>query len=348
MDRGNCILLPPMPVDLQVISSILLEQKVYITGIATELEPESYCVQVYSLNESRWSKLKVAPNYNAPIAAINGRITLIGGRISENSITNGVYSWFQEEDKWKSIIPSMPKARLVSGICHHEGLLLVMGGVEDTTQTEPVDTVVVYNFSENRWVTVRALQLPKGLRSPHVVMFKEHVYLIGGGTTYPAPPQHGVDQYNQEAWRARWSVVKEAVIEAEDTPKQGEHTRAADEEPSKRVKSVWRKIAAPPVLRPTVVSSKEYLMAVGGVSRGGWPQSGFYAFIDDRKDDEKNVDCCGSWKLMGNMSVGRYRHAVVPLGSLGAILFIAGGYVLDNPVLDEGHAKTAFVELVAL
>ena len=346
MDRGNCIMLPTMPVDLQVISSILLEQKVYITGIATD--PESYCVQVYSLNELRWSKLKVAPNYNAPSAAINGRITLIGGRISENSITNGVYSWFQEEGEWKSIIPSMPKARLESGICHHEGLLLVMGGVEDTTQTEPVDTVVVYNFSENRWVTVRALQLPKGLRSPHVVMFKEHVYLIGGGTTYPAPPQHGVDQYNQEAWRARWSVVKEAVIEAEDTPKQGEHTRAADEEPSKRVKSVWRKIADPPVLRPTVVSSKAYLMAVGGVSRGGWPQNGIYAFIDDGKDDEKNVACCGSWRLMGNMSVGRYRHAVVPLGSLGATLFIAGGYTLDYPVLDEGHAKTAFVELVAL
>ena len=163
MDRDNCIMLPPMPVDLQVISSILLEQKVYISGIATELEPESNCIQVYSLNESRWSKLKVAPNYNTPSAAINGRITLIGGQISENSITNGVHSWFQEEDKWKSIIPPMPKARLESGICHNDGLLLVMGGVEDTNQTEPVDTVVVYIVSRNEWVTVRALQLPKGL-----------------------------------------------------------------------------------------------------------------------------------------------------------------------------------------
>jgi len=339
-------MLPTMPVDLQVISSILLEQKVYITGIARD--HESRCILVYSLREFRWSNLKVAPNYNAPTAVISGHITLIGGRVSEASITNAVYSWIQKEDDWKQIIPSMPKARLESGICHHEGLILVIGGVEDTNQTEPVDTVVVYNFSKKCWVTVRALQLPKGLQSPQVVMFKEYVYLLGGGTTYPAPPQHGVDQYNQEAWRARWSVVKGAVIVAEDAPKLDEHTRVADEEPSKEVESVWKRIADPPVLRPTVVSSKDYLMAVGGINGGGRPQNGIHAFIDDGKDDEKNVDCCGSWRLMGNMSVGRYRHAVVPLGSLGATLFIAGGYVLGNPTGDETHEKTASVELVAL
>ena len=344
-----------MPVDLQVISSILLEQNVYITGIATD--PESHCVLVFSLNQLRWSKLKVAPNYNAPIAVISGHITLIGGRVSEDKLTNLVYSWIDGE--WKQIVPPMPKQRLASGVCHHDGLLLVMGGVEDTNQTKPVDTVVVYIVSRKHWVTPESLRLPKGLRSAHVVMCKEYLYLVGGGDAFPAQPQYG----GVEAWRARWDdikkvsveaadeqgvqthtpkkepskEVKEAVIEAEDAPKEGEHTRTAEEEHSK---SIWRRIANPPAVRPTVVSSKDSLMVVGGANECGIPQEGIYEFVDD--------DSLGSWNLVGNMSVGRCRHAVVPLGRRGATLFVAGGYVPESEEKDEGSIKSSSAELVAL
>ena len=357
MDRDNCIMLPPMPVDLQVISSVLLEQKVYITGIATELEPDSRCVLVYSLNELRWSKLKVAPNYNAPSAVIDGHITLIGGRVSEDELTNLVCSWI--DGKWKQIVPPMSKQRMGSGVCHHDGLLLVIGGVEDANQTEPVDTVVVYIVSRNQWVTPESLQLPKGLRSPHVVMFKEYLYLVGGGDAYPGAPQYG----GVEAWRARWNDikklsveaadeqgvkthtpkqdpskdVKEAVNEAKDAPKEGEHTRTAEEEPSK---SVWRRIADLPAVRPTVVSSKDSVMVVGGANKCGTPQKGIYEFVDD--------DSLGSWNLVGNMSVGRCCHAVVPLGRWRATLFVAGGYVPERKEEDEGSIKTSSAELVAL
>ena len=44
--------------------------------------------------------------------------------------------------------------------------------------------------------------------------------------------------------------------------------------------------------------------------------------------------------------MGRYRHAVVPLGNLGAALFVAGGYVwVQNHV---AIVKTTSVELVLL
>ena len=41
----------------------------------------------------------------------------------------------------------------------------------------------------------------------------------------------------------------------------------------------------------------------------------------------KNVDSFGSWTLVGNMSEGRYRHAVVPLGFRGSALFVAGAWL---------------------
>ena len=71
-----------MPIDLQVISSVLHENKVYITGIAKEKAAKndmSFQVLVYSLDEVKWSTLPRAPNFNAHAAVINNRITLIGG-----------------------------------------------------------------------------------------------------------------------------------------------------------------------------------------------------------------------------------------------------------------------------
>ena len=46
--------------------------------------------------------------------------------------------------------------------------------------------------------------------------------------------------------------------------------------------------------------------------------------------------------------MGRYRHAVVPLGNSGTALFVAGGYVRGNSVEDEGNEKSNSVELVLL
>ena len=40
-----------------------------------------------------------------------------------------------------------------------------------------VKTVDVYNFSTECWSTPKALELPKVLRSPQVVVFQEYVYL---------------------------------------------------------------------------------------------------------------------------------------------------------------------------
>ena len=326
---------PPMPVDLQVISSILLENKVYVTGIATDYVSQR--VMVYSLDGGRWFTLKPAPNYNAPMAVINGHITLIGGRESAENLTNVLCSWLEEEGEWKQIVPPMPKARLESGVCYHDGLLLVVGGIVDVNQTEPISAVVVHNFTTRNWITLEALKLPKGLRSPHVVIFKEYVYIIGGGTTYPAPPEEGEQQYNLEAWRAPWSDVKEAVNVGEDV-----HT-AAGLEPSKRVKSLWKRIERSPVARPTVVSCKNSLMLVGG-AKDGIPQKGIYEFIEGKNDDGK----VGSWTPVGSMRMGRYRHAVVPVGSRGGTLFVAGGYVKGDRVKDEKHEKTTFTEFVAL
>ena len=264
-DGSIVINMPPMPCKLQVVSCVLFKDKVYVTGIATEEEVGSRQVQVYSVNERKWSTLPEAPNYNAPAAIINGYFTLMGGRLTnDHRITNIVCSWIEEESQWVQRVPPMPTVRVTSGVCHHGDLLLVTGGVVNNDKHMVVKAVDVYNFSTQCWSTPRAIELPKTLRSHHVVAFEENIYLAAGATTFP--------HLNNEAWRARWSDVKAAVTQ---------HSK---------LKSVWIPITAPPVLRSTLVSCDNSLLAVGGVEHGE-PKEAIYEFVDGEVVDGK-VDNC--------------------------------------------------------
>ena len=120
-----------------------------------------------------------------------------------------------------------------------------------------VKTVDVYNFSTECWSTPKALELPKVLRSPQVVVFQEYVYLMGGATTFPASPEEGEEQYNLQAWIACWSNAIEAVYEAAAAIKQKGHTsEAAGLQCSMTAGEERVDInSSPHAVRPTVISS---------------------------------------------------------------------------------------------
>ena len=132
--------------------------------------------------------------------------------------------------------------------------------------------------------------------------------------------------YNSNAWRARWADVEESV------------QQDAEVQPSQPGRSVWTPTEAPPALRSTIAMCNNAIISIGGIS-DGLPQNAIHKLVDYNTD-------CPCWIKVGSMSVGRYRHAVVPLGNLGAALFVAGGFVwVPN---DEANVKTTSVELVLL
>lgn len=319
--------LPPMPIDLQVISCVSLDNKIYVIGIATETQENSSRVQVYSLGEGEWSKLPKALNHNAPLAVINGYITLIGGRAAGNRLTTSLSTWSEKKGKWKATLPSMPSSKVASGVCHHDNLLLVTGGAEESRKEEGkfevVNTVYVYNFHTTQWIASQALQLPVALRSHQLVLCREYIYLVGGAFTFPIRVEDGKKHFNSEAWRAKWSDVKEATAMQE----------------SQAAGNVWHRIADPPIVCSTAVSCNNSLLLVGGLKCGS-PQKTIYKFVDE--------NAANPWIEVGSMSVGRYRHAAAPAGNLGAALFVAGGFVERNPLEDEVPLKSTSAELVLL
>ena len=328
MNFKSTINLPPMPIALQVISSVLLEGKVYVTGAANEKpskDDTTLQVQVYSLDEAEWSTLPRATIYNARLVVMDGRITLIGGRsVETQKITNVWAAWFEEEGQWKE---SWMNIRLLEpGVCQYDNLLLVTGGVVDGAEegkTTVVNTVNVYNCSSKKWTTPQALELPVELRSHHLVVFEENIYVIGGAFVHPSKCGKGDQQFNRQAWRAQWSDVNNAVKQP------------------KKTQSVWKPIVALPFVRSTVVVYKGFLLSIGGVV-GEEPQEGIYMFVDRKADSH--------WMKVGEMNMGRYRHGVVPgpVESCGITLFVVGGYVQSSPKGQEHNVRTASAQFVCL
>ena len=313
------IMLPPMPTELKVISCVLLHNKVYISGTDTKGRQ----VQVYSLKNNTWSTLPEAPSYNAPIAIVDNRITLIGGRdVKTDKQSNVISTWFEEEERWKQSLHSLPTMLAASEAYHHGNILLVTGGVEEGSSTA-VDKVHVYNFSKMKWATPR---LPKALRSHHLVRLGEYIYLLGGATRFQDSTDTTDKDHNLNAWKARWADIEEAVQHQDLTV-----------QPTQHEKSIWESIADLPAPLPTVVLCGSSIISVGGKDNSS-PVKAIYEFVDDKVNNQ--------WVKVGDMSVGRYNHGVVPLGTRGAALLVAGGFKWE--LYDGDTVKTTSVEMVLL
>ena len=115
-------------------------------------------------------------------------------------------------------------------------------------------------------------------------------------------PRQSPEDDNSQAWRAKWSDVKQTAAPQHFQPQRG----------------MWTQIAGLPTLCPTLVSCGGTLYTVGGWTRDDKPISTVYSYITTRNQ----------WVSVGDMSVGRYGHCAVPLSSNS--IFVAGGGVVNE------------------
>ena len=302
--------LPDMPMGAASYAATIHNSKVYISAFGRDGNGKPVSsVLVYSTNELKWSTL---PNqqFGAVIAVLNNHVTLIGGQdVSTGKVTNTLSTWYEEEGQWKQVLPPMPTGRYCPAVISHDNLLLVTGGVAEDVSAV-LNTTDVLDLTTMKWSTPVGLNLPVPLWGPHLAICDEYLYLVGGTTVYPRQSQ---EDDNSQAWRAKWSDVKQTAAPQHFQPQRG----------------VWTQIADPPTLRPTPVSCGGRLYTVGGVTRDGKPISTVYTYITARNQ----------WVSVGDMSEGRYGHCAVPLSS--NTIFVAG-----DEVVNEG--KAAFSSLTEL
>ena len=293
------IKLPDMPVGAVSIGTTIHNSKVYISAAyKVESGKAVHPVIVYSTDEHKWSTLP-EQQHGSAIAVVNDHITLIGGRdISTRKVTNALSTWYEEEGQWKPVLPPMPTRRHCPTVISHDNLLLVTGGVAEDGSTV-LNTTDVLDLTTMKWATAQGLSLPVALWGHHLALCGEYLYLVGGATVFPwATPK----QSNSQAWRVKWSDVKQTSAPQHSQPQRG----------------VWTRIADPPTLLPTAASCGKTLYTVGGVTRDRKPISTVYAYVTARNQ----------WVSVGVMSVGRFFHCAVPLSS--NTMFVAGGRVQNK------------------
>ena len=282
----HSIKLPDMPMGADTYGAAIHNGKVYISADN---------VLVYSTNEQKWNVLEVPErHFLSTITLVNDHITLIVG-FETQMRTNTTSTWYEEESRWKQVLPPMPTGRFCPGIICHANLLLVTGGfAEDTTD--------VLDLTTMKWTTPEGLNLPIPLYRPHLALCGEYLYLLGGMKLFKGQEDSGLENANSQAWRAKWSDVKQTATPQHSQPQRG----------------VWTRIADLPTLCPTPVSCGGTLYTVGGVTRDGKSISTVYTYITARNQ----------WVSVGDMSVKRAMHCAVPLSS--NTIFVAGGFSKDG------------------
>ena len=291
--------LPDMPMGAVSYAATIHNSKVYISAIGRDGNGKFiYPVLVYSANEHKWSTLP-EQQFDAAIVVLNNHVTLIGGQdVSTVKVTNMLSTWYEEEGQWKQVLPLMPTGRFSPAAISHANLVLVTGGVAEDVSTV-FNTTDVLDLSTMKWSTPEGLNLPVPLWRHHLVLCGEYLYLVGGAMV--CPWQSPAD-YNSQAWRAKWSDVKQTAAPQHSQPQRG----------------VWTQIADLPTLCPTPVSCGGTLYTVGGCTRDDKPISTVYTYITARNQ----------WVSEGDMSVGRYFNCAVPLSS--NTIFVAGGNVVNE------------------
>ena len=287
-----------MPIGAVSCGASIHNSDVYICTIGRDRNGKLVSpVLVFSTNEHKWSALSMQLS-GAAIAVADNHIAVIGGEDVSGKFTNILSTWYEKEGRWKQVLPPIPTRRYSPAVISHDNLLLVTGGLAEDGSTV-LNTTDVLDLTTMKWSTPEGHNLPVPLCGHHLALCGEYLYVVGGTTVNRLKPP---EDDNSQAWRANWSDVKQTAAPQHSQPQRG----------------VWTRIADPPTLSPTPVSCGGTLYTIGGVTRYDKPISTVYTYITARSQ----------WVSVGDMSVERYLHCAVPLGS--NTIFVAGGRVLNK------------------
>ena len=104
-------------------------------------------VQVYNVNNTKWSTLPRPPHSESGAAIIGNQFTLIGGENTRGIPTNDLVTWTGKE--WKILYPSMHTARSRPGVLAFGDLVIVSGGVGADGS---VDTIEFLDINKRIWI----------------------------------------------------------------------------------------------------------------------------------------------------------------------------------------------------
>ena len=226
-------------------------------------------IYAYSVGTFTWSRLPDSPTNNCSLVIINNLLTLVGGKLGGvrgGTVTNKLFTFDLTDEgsgrKWTDKdFPPKPKKLCGSTALHTETVLIVAGGSNNIFSGSE-RTVEVMDIETLHWSI--ASDLPQPLYSAPGAVCGDHVYILS--------LKHGI--------RSMYTCSVHALVQSCKS----------------RVRSsVWRRVAAPPVIRTTCVSINGRLHVIGGFD--SIDKSSEAVYVYDPATD--------SWKVTSHMATAR-------------------------------------------
>lgn len=172
-----------------------LDRKIYVFGGYPSSRITVRTVQVYDVDQNRWSlttPLPIPLNHSMAAAA-NGRLYLIGGQTHSGGgepFTNTVFEYNPATSNWTTRAP-MPTSRSSGAAAVIGDLIYVAGGRPPRGQD-----FAVYNVVSNQWTTLP--NLPTGRNHLGAGAIDGKVYVAGGrlGSGFTSPMTNIVEVYD--------------------------------------------------------------------------------------------------------------------------------------------------------
>ena len=257
----------------------------------------SKSVFVYNSTNSKWSSLPKCPNSSFSLAMVNSLLTAIGGKTSNDEVTNSLLSL--TDNKWTKQFPPMPTKRwLTVAVCSGRSLIVAGGAGEGNKN---LNTVEVMDTETLQWSTASSLPQPLYLAS--ATLCGDQVYLLGG-YYQSGKPSKSVFTCSLAAllqpYQPQSLVAQLMTLSLASRPK------------------VWHQLADTPVTLSTCASLQGQLVAVGGECSDGKETTAIHMYNTTTN----------SWEVITQMATPRHLClvAVLPHNEL----MVVGGLTPDS------------------
>ena len=296
-----------IPVALDEGKSTVINGKVYCGGGEADRDDDNhYIIYCYDPSQDNWTTLPPLPVKWFGLGQVNGKLVAVGGRKSDSSTTNEVYTYDERSKKWKQTIPPMPTTRHSPGVLSLQSALVVAGG--DDLIVNESDAVEIFKADTSQWYITDPL--PTACRDISLVAIGNTCYALGG--------YKDASSLNQALYASVDDLLHNAVPANQTT-----HSGSSD------TQSAWKTLPDTPTYGPAAAVLGGHLLTVGG-------KQAEYADEDSDKDDDEDEfegadmkevytysPSTNSWIYISDLPAPRYATAVAVL-SPSEILVIGG------------------------
>ena len=203
--------------------TVQLHNNLYVGGgysgsisLSLSLSSSEMCtVLKYNQSNDTWSKLEQYGCFYFGMSAINGHLTVVGGREkATRRVSKKVGMWEPSSQRWTTPYPPMITPRHSPEVATYNNYLLAAGGEGDGGK---LTTVEVLDVRDGRqWLTVTQLPVPCSLKTSAIIQDTWYIITASKEAIYCSLPELCSQSVNKSAatnTSARWQRLADTPLE---------------------------------------------------------------------------------------------------------------------------------------